>query len=989
MPECGRVRRGLPFAVVTSLLLALPTLATRPRERGYPLLQRFGVEAHHGGVQSYSIHRSPDGLIWVGNLAGVLSFDGATWGIDSIANSSAVYAVGSDDAGRVAAGGFGEFGIFEKKPSGELQYVSLSSLLPPEQANFGDVRRIHHTSEGLWFFTSKFVFVSDGKSVRAVLGPIPESNRILGAGEKIYVAGEQGLTQVSASNVVQLQIADPRFAKIDLLLPASANRMLAVIRGEGLAFFDGTALEPFAPDASAWVAGKSISSGVWLPDGRWVLGTRGSGILIVMPDGTIDRTVDNSVGLPDDNVHDMTLDSDGALWLALDSNIARVEIASSVSVIDERSGLRGAVNNVTRHGDHLYVATGNGLFELNESTHGPVARQIPGVPARTWSAVSDRDGLVIGTSSGIWVFDDDSLEQVPGTEAITAYVLTASKSNPDRIWAGLRNGLGILDRTEDGWRFRGPIVGTPPYIRSAFERDGALWCGTIFDGIARIRGIDSGFTDVTRYLEGEIQLIPIGGEILAVDQTEVFRLDTVTGTTSLESALTNLAAGSRVFELAEDAGGNVWMNSIPVRMAVRDGHGGFEPRPRVLGSIDVADIQEIVAEADGVVWICGDRGLFRYEPGGREDRTPLPAPRIRRVLSGGDAVAHGFYGNPGPVDLPFRFRRLRIEFAPTTFRPDVEYQYRLEPDEGDWSAWSTDDHIEYTNLSEGEYTFRLRARGPDRVESPETVWAFSVTPPWFRTWWAIALWLLLAWLLVRAYSRLRSRSLRRHADDLQKVVDEKTAALQQTVTELEAARDELADKNTLLERTNRRLEEISTHDDLTGLANRRLLIQALHEEWHRSARHRKSLSFILIDLDHFKKINDTGGHAQGDACLRRIADLLAGQVKRSGDVVARYGGEEFAILLPETDLDGATRVAEHLRETIEQNGLADGSGACGRMTASFGVASVVPVAIIDPSSVVEAADRALYRAKEEGRNRVRIEGERGPGMELFEGKAPN
>jgi diguanylate cyclase (GGDEF)-like protein len=964
------------FPIVALFLFALATTSSAQpsKERGYPLLQQFGMEVHAGGIQSYSVHRSPDGILWIGNLGGLLSYDGARWSRNEIANGSAVYAVGSDEAGRIAAGGFDEFGIFETTGSGELGYRSLSSQLPPEQANFGDVRKIHRTAEGLWFLTSRFLFISDGKSVRAVSGPIPEASRAIPVGDRIYVSGDEGLTIIDAKEATTLSSTDARLGKIDLLLPSSGTDLLAVIRGEGLALFDGKALVPFATGASAWTRDSEVSDGVRLPDGRWVLGSRGAGLLILMPDGTIDRTIDNSVGLPDDNVHAMTLDSNGALWLALDSNIARIEISSPVSVIDERSGLRGSVNNVAHHAGRLYVSTGNGLFEMHDSDLGPVASRVRGVTARTWNMVSDDATLVVGTSSGIYTLDGDDVRLVPGTEAITAYVLARSESNPDRIWAGLRNGLGLLDRTPEGWRFQGPVVGTPSYIRNVFERDGAIWCGTVFDGIVRIRGIDSGLTDVTRYLAGEIDLHDVGGSLFAAHDNQISRLDTTTGAVHLDATLTAIAGGSEVFRIEEDAAGNVWMNTIPVRVAVRNETGGFEPRPRVLASIQVADIQNIVSEPDGIVWICSDRGLYRYEPGGSEDAAPLPAPRVRRIISGGGTIAEGTYGNPAGVELPFGFRRLRIEFAPIIYRAGVQYRYRLEPDE-QWSSWTRDDHIEYTNLNEGTYVFRLRARGPDLLESPESAWSFTVRPPWFRAWWAVALWALLAYLLVRGYYRIRSASLRRHARRLQDVINENTDVLQNAVEELEAARDQLADKNILLERTNRKLEEMSTHDELTGLANRRLLVQSLREEWHRSARHRKPLGFILIDLDHFKEINDSGGHAQGDACLERVGELLSETIKRSGDLVARYGGEEFAVLLPQTDLEGATRVAEHLRESIEQAGLGDESGRCGHLTASFGVATTIPLAITDPTSIVEAADRALYRAKEEGRNRVRVEEE--------------
>jgi diguanylate cyclase (GGDEF)-like protein len=117
----------------------------------------------------------------------------------------------------------------------------------------------------------------------------------------------------------------------------------------------------------------------------------------------------------------------------------------------------------------------------------------------------------------------------------------------------------------------------------------------------------------------------------------------------------------------------------------------------------------------------------------------------------------------------------------------------------------------------------------------------------------------------------------------------------------------------------------------------------------------------MLDLDHFKELNDTRGHPAGDECLRQIGAYLGVMIRRTGDVVARYGGEEFAVMLIDTPAGGAAQVAERLREGI---------ASMGPVTASFGVAAMVPAAETSPEALVEAADRALYAAKEAGRNRV-------------------
>ena len=204
---------------------------------------------------------------------------------------------------------------------------------------------------------------------------------------------------------------------------------------------------------------------------------------------------------------------------------------------------------------------------------------------------------------------------------------------------------------------------------------------------------------------------------------------------------------------------------------------------------------------------------------------------------------------------------------------------------------------------------------------------------------------------------IRTASLRRQAETLRARVAEKTAELQQTVK--------------LLEQANTQLEALSLEDDLTGIANRRSFERALSEEWNRAKRHEHPLALILLDLDHFKDLNDRRGHPAGDDCLRRVGAFLAETIRRSGEVVARYGGEEFAILLPGVDAEGAIRVAEALRAGIENLGVPYGPGGK-RMTASCGVAALIPVPELTAESLVSGADRALYAAKHSGRNCVRV-----------------
>jgi two-component system, sensor histidine kinase LadS len=176
-----------------------------------------------------------------------------------------------------------------------------------------------------------------------------------------------------------------------------------------------------------------------------------------------------------------------------------------------------------------------------------------------------------------------------------------------------------------------------------------------------------------------------------------------------------------------------------------------------------------------------------------------------------------------------------------------------------------------------------------------------------------------------------------------------------------------------LERANEQLKAISLTDGLTHVANRRRFDEKLQDEWKRAQRHGHPLSLLMLDIDHFKRVNDELGHLVGDDCLTEVAALCAAEVQRSGDLLARYGGEEFSILLPATPEEGALRVAERVRQAVARSPVHSGERVAPvSLTISVGVACLVPDADLEPQELIRLADEALYAAKESGRNRVML-----------------
>jgi diguanylate cyclase len=192
-------------------------------------------------------------------------------------------------------------------------------------------------------------------------------------------------------------------------------------------------------------------------------------------------------------------------------------------------------------------------------------------------------------------------------------------------------------------------------------------------------------------------------------------------------------------------------------------------------------------------------------------------------------------------------------------------------------------------------------------------------------------------------------------DELESKVQERTLELHIALQELEEANKELQEKNTL--------------DELTGLYNRRFYDQKILAEFRRSRRNLTPLSLVVIDIDHFKQVNDNYGHLAGDECLVAVSSCIKRCLRRSADISCRYGGEEFCLILPETDSNGAISLAEELRESVEVCQISYNNITI-KLTISCGISTYLQQKHVKPEHLFALADKALYKAKDNGRNQV-------------------
>jgi diguanylate cyclase (GGDEF)-like protein len=365
---------------------------------------------------------------------------------------------------------------------------------------------------------------------------------------------------------------------------------------------------------------------------------------------------------------------------------------------------------------------------------------------------------------------------------------------------------------------------------------------------------------------------------------------------------------------------------------------------------------------DGRLWVATARGVAVVDPKATHRNTVPPPVHVEEILLDGVRADTA----EGVLRVPPATQRLELRYTALSLRaPErVTFRYMLEGYDRDWVKAGANRVAHYTKLAPGDYTFRVIATNEDGVESnDEARLAVTVDPRWFETWWARLLAIALIAAAIWGAVRLRLAALRARKN-------EELARAYEDVRRIAA---ELEDTNRQLAVANVSFRAMSYIDGLTGVANRRRFDEAL-EEACASATQDEPVALVLLDLDHFKRLNDSQGHQDGDEALRAVAALLAERTETRGGLAARFGGEEFAWLLPGLTLDEAKSEAEELRKIVRAAAIRHDGAESKVVTASLGVSASDGMNPLTPLSLVAAADAALYRAKSAGRDRVEAEG---------------
>lgn len=712
----------------------------------------------------------------------------------------------------------------------------------------------------------------------------------------------------------------------------------------------------------------------------WV-GTVNRGLMRWSDNGL--ETFDTESGLPNNRVASLFADREGSLWVGTNAGLLRFADTPFVT-LDMHNGLSDDyVRSVVESRDGaVWIGTARGLDRWKDGVITPAHKD--GSTDQVLSLEEDRDGsLWVGTySTGLQHWINGAPAEAIGTEQGLpgSQVRALEQTRDGALWIGTSTGLA---RRQDGRMqvFRRDDGLPREFIMALHEaRDGKLWIGTA-NGLAyfldgKVTSVDVSQLDDAQDVFG-IHEDADGTLWFATDRGLLRRK---AGKMSILGVTSGLPV-TTVFQVVTDNYDNFWLTSNSGVIYIRRDHANavLDGRSKSLDYQQFAEADGMASaqcnggagpaalrSRDGAIWVATAKGVAIVQPD-QLARYQLAPPD---VVIEGIRVDGQESVNKDALILPPGTKKLELDYVSLSYRTpeQIRYRYRLEGFDNNWVERNQLRNAQYTNLAPGKYTFKVSAALRGSGWSPETASLnFEIQPRFYqRPWFLPVAGLLLAMVLYGLY-RARVASLEARERELSSIVADRTRDLSLKNGELEGL-------NQTIRRQSEAFEIQARTDALTSLANRRSMDETLARAFTEAVERNEPLCFALLDIDHFKQVNDGYSHEVGDQALQVVSQVMLdvlGQENvarwRGDERIARWGGEEFALLFPDQDIVSATKSAERLRRAIEA--IDCSSFAPGlQITVSIGVAERTGLA--HHERLVSRADQKLYDAKKSGRNRV-------------------
>ncbi|WP_338812388.1 SpoIIE family protein phosphatase [Bernardetia sp. Wsw4-3y2] len=811
---------------------------------GTPFIDLFSPKDYNGHPQIWSIEQDNNGMMYFGGKI-VYTYDGVAWRSIVIPNSVVVRTLGRDATGKIYVGTRNDFGYLAPSDStSEMEYFSLTQNLNDSIKEFGDVWDIKGNDSHVYFLTTKQVFIYNLKTKKLTNTPVLGTTlRGLLHQGNYYFHNTEGIGFINPTIQKTQQLANTDTLKkftLSGVLSYSPTELLFLsqpgeiwkydLSTQSISYFP-TEIDTFIQNNPPTIVYHAIT----LKNGNILISTIFKGAFLIDRQGKLIKKIDKSIGLPTQTIPYAFEDQNENIWLALDAGIAKLELKTPFRFFEEeKAGFEGVVLSIKKFNGILYIGTTKGLFYKNEAN---IFVKIEGLNGFCW----DIKTLEINGEKHLYAITQDNLFHVTPQKALP--IIESNSANvfeqlsPNKAILAGRGGFTVMqfeEPTKTQLIQKGVIEGAQ--VRTIAILENEVWLGTIQEGLYKVSYTSDSLNTTDIFHVDSIPTVDKSSELsawvynndLLVGSTKGFyTFNSEKNTFELHSSLKNTSKKYSVFRFTHTPNDEFYLVGTSLNDKVNligaDENGKRQLIQTPFLRLPVMSTQSIYYDDENTLWIGGSEGLYRYYPQKAESYkyNKISKPIIRKVFLGEDSLffggnyanSEGLFLEAQPKEAQPTFiydnNSLTFHFAATIFQEGVEYSYKLEGYDKEFSNWTTESKKSYTNLYEGNYTFKVKTKNIYNVESEITTYSFKILPPWFRAWWAYLIYVVVGALGVWGLIWINTQRLKKANQRLEDTVKERTAELMESNEEIVQQNFQLNQQKEEIEAQNENQKELN------------------------------------------------------------------------------------------------------------------------------------------------------------------------------------
>lgn len=725
-------------------------------------IDNFSTKQYEAGTQNWQLALQHNGWFYAANNYGLLEYDGARWRLYGMWNGSVVRSITTSPSGEIFAGGSGEFGYYQSNSLGEMYYHSLTNYVPEQYRNFGEVWNICCLGSTLYIQTRHSIIHAEvnfrdneTQPQLSNLVVIPIEQRVFAMSQihgGIFVGTEDGVYLLAGNQLNRLQGSDllrgAEVRKIDFL---DGVGVLIATDLRGLFFYDGLSIRPFHTDADSYIRRNQLYT-MAVRDNQLAIGTVRGGIVLTDMKGKNSQYIDTKNGLQNNTVLSLMFDRTGNLWAGLDKGIDYIRLQSPVRHIDYTQADAGAGYTSSFFRNKLYLGTNQGLYVTDAEAVAPL-RLVSGSNGQVWSLDQLQGSLLCSHNRGLFEVTAAGIRTICSAEGFWS----VRPLSDGQAVAGSYSGFYLLARKNNKWEIARKIGGfSETSLRYEIDKNGYIWV-VASAGLMRLKMSEDKMTLtgelVHAYNEWHdwINLFWLNGDLL-VSSKDYCAVVNDNGELQPAKNQFALLQGEEYYQLLRQApNGDVWFifdDMLKVRSRLNEGIYADDVRIAYNGKNHlIGGFQHLNFDAKGNL-LLGTVNGYDLLVDSKPVLTTHEQAYVRRLIfnNGERQVQFGesFPAQKHTIQLPFGNYSLIAEYSGSDASQSGNlYKVRLLPKEKEFTNLSDKTQREYAALEEGEYTLEVVLCDANGVELGRTETGFAILPPWYKSWWALLIYILL------------------------------------------------------------------------------------------------------------------------------------------------------------------------------------------------------------------------------------------------------